>query len=264
MRACAVAAVLAAAAGLAACGGGDGEKPRPALRPIPPAGSGGPADARAVGFRSLDGTGLRGRLFGNGTTAVVLSHMGDPTDSEEEWYPLARRLARRGYLVLTYNRQGICAGEKPRYDCSAGYPDYPKEWKDIVGAVRFAQASGAKSVAIAGASIGGTGSLYAAQTGLIHPAAVISLAGANYISTYQLEREQLQRIGGAKLFISGRNDPSRGAKWARQWTGWARAPKQLALLPSSRHGTDMLAPGQPTRRPLEALLVRFLERYAPA
>ena len=100
--------------------------------------------------------------------------------------------------MLTYNRQGVCAGEKPRYDCSAGIPDYPKEWKDIVGAVRFAQASGAKAVAIAGASIGGTGSIYAAQSGLIRPAAVISLAGANYISTYQLEREQLEKIGRSR------------------------------------------------------------------
>src|SRR4051794_36443793 len=94
------AALLLAACALAGCGH---DAARPAAPPIPPAGNGGPRDGQPVGFRSLDGTGLRGRIFGRGTTAVVLSHMGNQTDSEEEWYPIARRLARGGYLVLTYN-----------------------------------------------------------------------------------------------------------------------------------------------------------------
>ena len=58
--------------------------------PLPPAGRGGPADARAVGFRVTDGAGLRGR----GRSAVVLAHMGNRIDSEADWYPPARRLAR--------------------------------------------------------------------------------------------------------------------------------------------------------------------------
>ena len=55
----ALAAVVALATG--ACGG-DG--PKADL-----------SDSHAVSFESTDGVALEGRLFGDGTTAVVLSHM---------------------------------------------------------------------------------------------------------------------------------------------------------------------------------------------
>ena len=59
---------------------------------------------------------------GHGRAAVVLAHMGNRTDNESDWYPLARRLAREGYLVLTYNRRAVCTGEEHAYDCSAADP----------------------------------------------------------------------------------------------------------------------------------------------
>ena len=144
------------------------ERKRP-LPPIPPAGAGGPPDARAVGFRAGDGVGLRGRLFGHGRAAVVLAHMGNLPDNESDWYPLARRLAREGYLVLAYNRRAVCTGEKRKYDCSDGGNDFGKSWQDVVGAARFVQSQGAKQVALAGSSIGGTAVVYAAATGRCPP-----------------------------------------------------------------------------------------------
>jgi hypothetical protein len=94
--------------------------PTHALAPLPSAGRGGPAGATAVAFRAGDGVGLRGRLFGRGTAAVVLAHTGNAVSNEADWYPLARRLAREGYLVLTYDRRAVCSGEKAHDDCSAG------------------------------------------------------------------------------------------------------------------------------------------------
>jgi hypothetical protein len=64
--------------------------------------------------------------------------------------------------------------------------------------------------------------------------------------------------------VSARLDPANAARSAREWAGWARAPKRLVLLDSDRHGTDMLAPAAPTRRRLTKLLVRFVETYVPA
>lgn len=235
----------------------------PAPGSIPPAGRGGPADARAVGFRAGDGVGLRGRLFGHGRSAVVLAHMGNLPNNESDWYPLARRLAREGYLVLTYNRRAVCTGEKHTYDCSEGGNDFEHSWQDVIGAVKLVEAQGARHVAVGGSSIGGTAVVYAATTGKIHPAALISLAGVNHISSYSMGRADIARIGGAKLFISGRDDPDGAADSARELSGWATAPKRLVLLDSDLHGTDMLDHRQRTARPLTNLMVRFLRASMP-
>ena len=272
IRATAIAAGLSVVV-LSGCGSDPAKEPRgaparaarstPSPAPIPPAGRGGPAGARAVGFRAADGVGLRGRLFGHGRAAIVLAHMGNLPNNESDWYPFARRLAREGYLVLTYNRRAVCTGEEHPYDCSAGISDFGNSWQDVLGAVKFVEARGARRVALAGSSIGGTAIVYAAQTGRIHPAALISLAGVNHISTYSMDREDLRRIGGAKLFVSARHDPDGAADSARELSGWARPPKRLVLLDSDLHGTDMLDRRQRTAKPLTNLMVRFLLASMP-
>jgi len=257
------AALLVAALAFTGCGSDPPRAARKTPAPIPPAGRGGPPDARAVGFRAGDGVGLRGRLFGRGRSAVVLAHMGNRPDNESDWYPLARRLAREGYLVLAYNRRAVCTGEAHPYDCSAGPNDFGTSWQDVIGAVKFLEAEGASRVAVAGSSIGGTAVVFAAQTGRIHPAALISLAGVNHISTYSMDRAGIQRIGGAKLFVCARRDPDGAADSARELSGWAREPKRLVLLDSDLHGTDMLDRRQRTAVPLTALIVRFLRGAMP-
>lgn len=181
-------AVLAASA----CGGPDnpGESAHTKkLAPLPPAGHGGPPDGGPVAFRARDGVGLRGRLFGSGRAAVVLVHMGNAQSNQADWYPLARVLAREGYMVLTYNSRGVCSEGKGKYDCSAGIPDYGTSWQDVVGAVNFVKEKGARRVAVAGASIGATSSVYATAAGRIHPAALISMAGVNYVATYDFDQQ---------------------------------------------------------------------------
>ena len=257
------------AAGMGACGSDPPSRKRPApthaLAPLPPAGRGGPAAATAVGFRAADGVGLRGRLFGRGPAAVVLAHMGNAVSNEADWYPLARRLAREGYLVLTYNRRAVCSGETAHYDCSAGTNDWGKAWQDVVGAVRFVESRGARRVAVGGSSIGGTTVVYAAATGRIHPVAVISLAGVNHISTYSLTRADVRRIAGAKLFVSGGRDPDGAPASAREFNSWARPPKRMVLLDTDYHGTDMFArtAGPGIGGQLTALIVRFLRASMP-
>jgi pimeloyl-ACP methyl ester carboxylesterase len=78
---------------LSACDGGD----QPDL-----------SGSEAVSFQSRDGVALEGRLFGHGTSAVVLSHM-LPAD-QRSWFDFADRLAEQGYLVLTFDFRGYCPG----------------------------------------------------------------------------------------------------------------------------------------------------------
>jgi alpha/beta superfamily hydrolase len=256
---------LLLAASLAGCGSGGHAAATRTPSPLPTAGRGGPAGAEAVVFRAADGVGLRGRWFGKGDgPAVVMAHMGNQENNEADWYGLARRLVREGYRVLTYNRRGVCSGDGA-YDCSAGTDDDRSEsWNDVVGAVRFASSRGASRFAVIGSSIGASSCLYAAETGRIHPAALISLAGVNYTAAFSFDRGELRKLEGAKLFVSGDNDPFNAGRTAREWYGWARGTKRLAILESGRHGTDMLASTQPTHRPLTRLIVRFLEKSLPA
>jgi pimeloyl-ACP methyl ester carboxylesterase len=211
-----------------------------------------------VRFRASDGVLLDGRLFGDGRVGIVLSHMGRGGDSQRDWYPLARSLARQGYLVLTYNRRGVC----PRggAGCSKGVDDLPNSWKDVAGAYRFLRRKGAEAVALVGASIGAMSSLEAAARRDLRVAAVVEIAGINDASGYSFTRADLRRLEGAKLFVSASRDPYGAAAAARTWYRWARPPKRLAIVPSDLHGTDLLRPGEETRRALMVLVRSFLQR----
>jgi pimeloyl-ACP methyl ester carboxylesterase len=215
----------------------------------------------AVAFEATDGVRLTGRLFGEGSVGVVLAHMGRGGDTQADFYPLAHELAERGYLALTYNRRGVC-GPCAR-TCSEGPDDYAGSWRDVVGASELVRSRGATTLVVIGASVGAMASIHAAVTHRIRPAALVEIGGVNHASGYDFSRADLRELEGAKLFVSAAGDGYGGADAAREWHGWANAPKQLEILSGARHGTDMLRSGQPTARPLVELVLRFLTRWAP-
>jgi pimeloyl-ACP methyl ester carboxylesterase len=240
--------VIAAACLLAGCGEGEPQSERV------------PAQFERVHFRAADGVRLEGRLFGGGRFGIVLVHMGRGGDSQAGWLELARRLSRN-YLVLTYNRRGVCPGG--RAGCSNGADDYASSWKDVVGAARFIRSKGAERIGFVGASIGAMSTLYAASQRGIDPIALVEFAGINHASGYDFDRADLQRIPGHKLFLSSRQDIYGGADAAREWYGWAKPPKRFELVPGSEHGTDLLQPSNPLHRRVAALIVRFLDLAMP-
>ncbi len=199
---------------------------------------------------------LDGRLFGSGRLAVVLAHMGRAGDSQADWEGLARKLARRGYLVLTYNRRGVC----PRggAGCSTGVDEYAESWRDIVGAVAFVRSRHARRIVVAGASIGAMAALYAAAHAQVEPDGLIEFAGINHASGYDFTQREIRRIRGRKLFLSARADIYGGADSAREWYGWAAGPKRLLLVPGSDHGTDLLQSRNPQRRRIESAITAFV------
>jgi uncharacterized protein len=223
----------------------------------------GPSSPRgeAVTFEASDGVKLAGRIFGDGEVGVVLAHMGRWEDTQADWYRLARALAERGYTALTYNRRGVCSG--PGRECSGGPDDYATSWKDVVGASGFVRARGATDVVLIGASIGAMASLHALATRSVEAAALIEIGGVNHRSGYDFSRKQLEALEGDKLFVSSADDTYGAADAAREWHGWVREPKQLAILPGNAHGTDMLVDGQPTAKPLMEVLLTFLEKAVP-
>lgn len=185
--------------------------------------------------------------------------MGRGGDTQLDWAPLARRLASRGYLALTYNRRGICPSE--RAGCSGGVDDLPGGWKDVVGAYRFLHDRGAVAVALVGASIGAMSSIAAAARPDIRVAALVEVGGINDASGYSFRRTDVQRLEGAKLFLSSAADPYGGSDAARQWFAWARAPKELEIVPGHLHGTDLLRAGEASRRGLLQIIPAFLDAH---
>jgi alpha-beta hydrolase superfamily lysophospholipase len=211
-----------------------------------------------VHFRASDGVLLDGRLFGRGDKGVVLVHMGRPGDTQADWAGLARRLAGKQYIVLTYNRRGVC--ERGGSGCSKGTDNYESSWRDIVGAVAFLRDRGSRRTVVAGASIGAMASLYAASERRIRPAGLIEFAGINNASGYGFDRAQIHRIRGMKLFLSARRDEYGGGQAAREWFGWASPPRRLVLLPGSEHGTDLLRARNPLHERVEQVILGFVEQ----
>ncbi len=235
------AGVLAVA--MAACGG---EGPKVDL-----------SDSRAVSFESADGVALEGRLFGDGSTAVVLSHM-LPAD-QRSWFAFADRLADEGYLVLTYDFRGYCPGGEG--GCSQGDRDISAIWQDVLGAEDFVRSQGATEVALVGASMGGTASLVAAGQEGQDVEAVVTLSAPESIEGLVVDAALLQREQANKLFIAGVGDATAAAS-AQHLVDIAPPPKRIAIIPADDHGTDLLtgARGEEVQRLIET----YLTQFAPA
>lgn len=229
-----LAAVLVAASG---CGGGGGAKGTA---------NDGPAVAeRAVTFRTSDGLVLTGRLFGAGTVGVVLAHM-IPADASS-WYPVARRLARDGYLALAFNFRG--------YDGSGGTKSTARAPTDLAAARDLIVRSGARTYAFVGASTGGTAEIVAAPA--LDPLALVVIspplrfAGLDAV----LAAGHVER---PVLLMAAKDDQP--AIQALQTLSRALSNPDTKVFDGSAHGTDLLS-AHPEG--VDAL-VTFLERYAPS
>ncbi len=233
-------AILAIVALVPACTRGDAEVRRSALEA-----------STAVTFESADGVRLEGRLFGEGTTGVVLSHM-FPAD-QSSWYDFATRLADEGYLVLTYDFRGYCPGGDA--GCSAGDRDVAAIWQDVLGAIDFIRQEGASRVSLLGASMGGTASLIAAAEEGNGVAAMVTLSAPASFEGLVVDENVLTRVTAAKLFVAGVGDAP-AAVSAQALYDLSPPPKRVEILASDDHGTDLLSGNQ--AGPLSTLILSYL------
>jgi pimeloyl-ACP methyl ester carboxylesterase len=213
--------------------------------------------SRAVSFESSDGVELDGRLFGEGSTGIVLAHM-RPAD-QRSWYAFARRLADQGYLVLTFDFRGYCPGGDG--GCSSGELEISELWRDVVAAADLVRTEGATNVALVGASMGGTASLVAAAAGGTDPEVVVTLSAPMSIEGLVVDPALLQQVSANKLFIAGVGDAA-AADDADELYAISPPPKRIDIVPADDHGTDLLTGprGEEVRRTIET----YLAQFAPA
>ncbi len=200
-----------------------------------------------VSFRSSDGFLLRGSLFGGGGRAVVLSH-GFPED-QSSWFEVARSLADRGYLALTYDFRGYGASEGRR---TVGLID-----RDVRAAIEFLRRDrGVERPALVGASMGGTASLIAAAgvpvAGVVTLSAPARFRGLDAVA-------QVGRVSVPKLIVAARGDGSAAAS-AEKLYEQTDEPREIRIVAGSAHGTGLLRgdQGPEVRKLVEEFLGRLL------
>jgi len=197
-----------------------------------------------VSFPAPDGFRLRADLYGKGPRGLVLAHGGRFT--MESWDKPARIFAKAGFRVLALDFRGYgqtIAGTQTSDD---------KSYPDVLAAVRYLHSTGAKSVSVVGASMGGDAAADAALAA--HPGEIdrIVFLGSD-------GGDSPERLPGRKLFIVSRNDESGdGPRLPSISEHYRRAPepKQLVILEGSAHAQYIFDTEQGPRLMQE--LLRFL------
>ncbi len=184
-----------------------------------------------VSFRTLDGWTIHADLYGTADRAVVLVHGGQFDKSS--WEKQAAALVKAGFRVLAIDLRA----------------DYGSPL-DVLAAVRYLHANGARVVSVVGASMGGdaaAGALSQATPGEIDR--VVLLARGAYGPPETLQ--------GRKLFIVSRDDIGPGGKprldRIRAQFQKAPAPKELVVLPGSAHAQFIFETDQGDRLMQEIL-----------
>jgi pimeloyl-ACP methyl ester carboxylesterase len=212
-----------------------------------------PAVGRPVSFPSADGVELTGTLFGAGTTAVVLSNMGD--NDPADWERFAPVLSERGYLVLTYQFRYPARSSRFSAEMATG------TLADLAGAIRFVQDSGADDIVLIGASLGGMATAGLTGTEGVRAAVVLSSPVAVHEVDYAVDRAALEAGTVPILYIAADDDPVVPVTETRKLYALTAGPRDWQSYPEHAHGTDLLAGNSGpalTRR-----LVGFLEHHAP-
>lgn len=206
------------------------------------------AAQQTISFPTEDGGQICADLYGQGTRAVVLAHGG--RFKKESWRDQARALVSEGFRVLAIDFRG--------FGCSTGpgetdFDNAPFE-NDVLAAVRYLKAHGAKTVSVVGGSFGGG----AAGDASIKSAPgeidrIVFLGAAPNLSAEKLKSRTLFIVARDDANDAGPRLPGIRAQYEK-----APQPKELIVVEGSAHAQFLFQTGQGGRIMREIL--RFLSR----
>jgi pimeloyl-ACP methyl ester carboxylesterase len=201
---------------------------------------------QTVSFPTEDGGVVFADLYGTGERGVVLAHGG--RFNKESWAKQARVLADAGFRVLAFDFRGFGKSHGPGQADIFSAPLH----LDVLAAVRYLRGTGAKTVSVVGASLGG---------GAAGDASITSSPGEIYRLVFlgSSPNGSSEKLKCASLFIVARDDasgdgprlPGIRAKYEK-----APEPKELVLLEGSAHAQFLFDTDQGERVMREIL--RFL------
>lgn len=206
---------------------------------------------QTVSFATEDGGTVAADLYGSGGRGLVLAHGGRFT--KESWEPQARRFAVAGFRVLAFDFRGFGKSHGPG-DKDFGSAPFQL---DVLAAVRYLRAAGAKSVSVVGGSFGGAAAgdaSIASRPGEIERIVMLGAA----------PNEPAEKLKCPTLWIVARNDTSGDGPrlpGIRAQFEKAPEPKKLIVLDGSAHAQYLFTTDQSERVMREILL--FLNGKVP-
>jgi len=204
------------------------------------------AAQQSITLSAEDGGRVCADLYGQGTRGVVLAHGGRFT--KESWRAQADALVSEGFRVLAIDFRGFGCSTGPG---QADFDHAPFE-DDVLAAVRYLKAHGARTVSVVGGSFGGAAAGDAsikAQAGEIDR--IVFLGAAPNLSA--------EKLKSRALFLVARDDAnSDGPRLPRIRAQFEKAPepKELIILDGSAHAQFLFQTGHKDRVMHEIL--RFL------
>jgi pimeloyl-ACP methyl ester carboxylesterase len=199
-----------------------------------------------VSVPTPDGGQIQANLYGKGERAVVLAH--GARFNKESWDKQAKELVKAGFRVLAIDFRGYGKSKGPGQASPLEAPLH----LDVLAAVRYLRKTGAKSVSVLGASMGG---------GAAADASIESAPGEidRLILLAATANGPPEKLKGRKLFIVARDDASgagpRLPKIREQFEKTSE-PKELVILQGSAHAQFLFETDQGERLMRE--IVRFL------
>ena len=201
---------------------------------------------QTVSFAAEDGGQVCAILYGQGIHTVVLAHGG--RFNKESWRDQALSLTSAGFQVLAFDFRGFGCSKGPGQQDSDNAPFE----KDVLAAVHYLKAHGAKTVSVVGGSFGG------------------AAAGDASIKSKAREIDRVVFLGAAPnlpadglksraLFIVARDDSNgSGPRLPDIWAQYEKVPqpKELIVLEGSAHAQFLFQTDQGARVMQEIL--RFL------
>jgi pimeloyl-ACP methyl ester carboxylesterase len=201
---------------------------------------------QTASFATDDGGQVCADLYGQGSKAVVLAHGG--RFNKESWHDQALSLASAGFRVLAFDFRGVGCSKGPGQE---DFDNAPFE-KDVLAAVRYLRASGAKTMSVVGGSFGGAAAGDASiksKPGEIDR--IVFLGAAPNLSADGLKSRSLFIVARDDTSGSGPRLPGIRAQYEK-----APQPKQLIVLDGSAHAQFLFQSNQNARVMQE--IVRFL------
>jgi pimeloyl-ACP methyl ester carboxylesterase len=183
-----------------------------------------------VSFPTEDGGTVFAHLYGEGKRGVVLVHGG--RFKKESWREQAHYLTKAGFRVVAIDLRGYGQSKGPGQEDIFSAPLY----LDVLAAVRYLKASGAKTVSVVGGSLGGGAAADAAtvaKPGEI--AGVVTLGGL-------MGRKKSEDVKVPLLVITTRKDANAdGLRLPGIQTAFDKVPgnKELVILEGPAHAQFM-------------------------
>jgi uncharacterized protein len=173
-----------------------------------------------VTFTTGDQVALVGRLFGEGTTAIVCSHQ--RRSSKADFGAAGPQLATEGFMVLAYDNRGDGDSE----------PGMPADRVlDLLAAIDLVRSRGAEKVVLLGASRGGTLSLVAATQTDVDAIVTLSAPPPDQGPA------AVAAVTEPSLYVNSEND--RFADSTQEMYEAANQPKEIEIYPGANHGVAL-------------------------